>query len=83
MSGNGNALRYWFNNTGSYSCTVTLYKVGFLGDSNVGSFSVSADSSDYETYSNPGSGTFYIKVTSSGGTGSGVSGTLRANQLDL
>lgn len=82
VSGNGNSLRYWFNNTGSSPCTVQLFKKTILGGAATGSsFTVAAGNNAYAVYRNPGSSTYYLVVTST--TGAGISGTLRANQLDL
>lgn len=85
VNGNGNSLRYWFkNNSNYYSCTVQLYKKTILGKAAVGSsFTVAAGDDDSRVLSNPGSKTYYLEVTSTGGIGSGIYGVLRANQLNL
>lgn len=82
VSGNGNSLRYWFQNTGSSSCTVQLYKKTALGDAYTQApFTVAAGKQKSQVFSNPGSKTFKIKVTAT--DGGVISGKLRANQLDL
>lgn len=82
VSGSGNSLRYWLKNDSNATCDVQLYKKGLIFYSKAGDpLTVEAGSSDYAVYSDPGSSTFYLRVTST--TGDTVKGTLRANQLDI
>lgn len=81
-SGNGNSLRYWFQNDGSSKCTVQLYKKTILGLAYTQSpFTVAAGGQKSQVFSNPGSTTFKIRVTAD--DGGVVTGKLRANQLNL
>ncbi len=82
VSGNGNSLRYWFQNNGSSTCTVQLYAKSVLGLLYTQPpFTVAAGGQKSQVFPNPGSTTFKIKVTANdGGT---VIGKLRANQLNL
>lgn len=82
VSGNGNSLRYWFQNDGSSKCTVQLYKKTILGLAYTQApFTVAAGGQKSQVLSNPGSTTFKIRVTAD--DGGVVTGKLRANQLNL
>ena len=83
VSGNGNSLRFWFNNKGSSACTVQLFKKTILGLAYTRApFTVDAGDNKYDVYSNPGSSTFVLRVTATQ-DGATVKGELKANQLDL
>lgn len=80
--GNGDALRYGFQNTGDSPCTVQLYKKTALGDAYTQApFTVAAGKQKSQVFSNPGSKTFKIRVTAT--DGGVVTGALQAEQLDL
>lgn len=80
--GNGNSLRYSFQNTGSSACTVQLYKQTVLGLEEVQeSFPVAAGEEKEQVFPDPGSTTFQIRVTAT--DGGVVTGALQAEQLDL
>lgn len=82
VSGNGNSLRYWFQNTGSSSCTVQLYEKTYLGLTEVQeAFPVAAGEENEQVFPDPGGRTFQIRVTAT--DGGVVAGALRAEQLDL
>jgi len=81
-SGNGNSLRYWFQNEGSTRCTVQLFKKTILGLAYTQApFTVAAGGQQSQVFNNPGNTTFKIKITAD--DGAVVKGMLRANQLDL
>lgn len=81
---NGNTLQYWFENTGTDSCSVQLYRVGFPRDQYAGeAITVNAGEDSSGVYRNPGNGIFYLRVTCTSGIGSEMNGTLRAVQIDL
>lgn len=82
VSGNGNSLRYWFQNDGSSSCTVQLYKKTILGLAYTQEpFTVAPGGQKSQVLKNPGNTTFKIRVTAT--DGGLVKGQLRANQLNL
>lgn len=80
--GNGNSLRYRFQNTGASSCTVQLYEQTHLGlEEAQESFPVAAGEEKDLVFPAPGSTTFKIRVTAT--DGGVISGKLSAEQLDL
>lgn len=80
--GNGNSLRYSFQNTGSSACTVQLYEQPDLGLAEVQeAFPVAAGEEKDQVFPDPGGRTFKIRVTAT--DGGMVTGKLQAEQLDL
>lgn len=80
--GNGDALRYAFQNTGDSPCTVQLYEKTNLGLTEVQeAFPVAAGEENEQVFSDPGGRTFQIRVTAT--DGGVVAGALQAEQLDL
>jgi hypothetical protein len=79
-SSNSNKINVSFTNDGTSSAIVKLYKVGSSKDTLVGSFTVKAGSSDYESFSASSGTTYYIKITNS--SGAGIKGSLKVRQLD-
>ncbi|MDU6855726.1 MAG: hypothetical protein E6370_15035 [Clostridiales bacterium] len=79
-SSNSNDINVSFTNDGSSSVTVKLYKVGMFSDKLIGSFDVSAGSSDYDTFSGSSKTTYYVVITNS--TGDSIKGSLKVRQLD-
>lgn len=83
VKGNGNSLRYWFDNTAYSNCTVELYRKGILWDTKVSSMVVSPNDPGGKSnvLKNPGNDTYYFVLYSA--DGGLIQGHLRANQLNL
>lgn len=80
--GNGDALRYGFQNTGDSPCTVQLYEKTVLGLEEVQeAFPVAIGEEKEQVFPDPGGRTFQIRVTAT--DGGVVTGKLQAEQLDL
>lgn len=79
-SSNSNKINVSFTNDGTSSTIVKLYKVGSSKDTLIGSFTVKAGSSDYDTFSGLSKTTYYVVITNS--TGDSIKGSLKVRQLD-
>lgn len=79
-SNGGDSLRYWFQNTGTTTCTVSLYKKTLLSYSLVSSMTVSPSDPGGNTriYRNCGTSTYYLYITSA--NGAPIHGYLKAAQ---
>ncbi len=78
---NGNDINVHFNNEGTSSCTVTLYKEGLWGNySKVDSFNVMESKARYKKMPSDNSATYYVIISNY--TGSPIKGDLRVKQLD-
>ena len=79
-SNGGDSLRYWFQNTGTTTCTVSLYKKTFLSYSLVSSMTVSPSDpgGNSKVYRNCGTSTYYLYITSA--NGAPIHGYLKAAQ---
>lgn len=80
---NGSTLRYWYQNNGTSTCTLQLYRIGFFGGEAVGdSIPIEPGDDAVGIYENPGNDTFYLRVTCVDGYGAYINGTLRADQYN-
>ncbi len=79
-SNGGDSLRYWFQNTGTTTCTVSLYKKTLLSYSLVSSMTVSPSDpgGKSKVYRNCGTSTYYLYITSA--NGAPIHGYLKAAQ---
>lgn len=76
---NSNKINVYFKNTGTATVKVTFEKKGVLGSwSSVGSFSVSAGSEDFSSFTGD-KATYRVKLDCS--SGARITGHVRANQL--
>ncbi len=80
-SGNSNDINVSFTNDSKHSVKVSLYKIGIIKDTIIGSYEVSANSSDYEAFAGSSKSTYYVKITTSA-NGENIKGSLKVRQLD-
>lgn len=80
---NGSTLRYWYQNNGTSTCTLQLYRVGFFGNKALGeAIPIEPGDNAVGIYENPGNDVFYLRVTCVDGYGAYINGTLRADQYN-
>lgn len=80
---NGSTLRYWYQNTGTSTCTLQLYRVGLFRDEPAEApLTISPGEDAVGLYEDPGNDTYYLRVTCVDGSEASVSGSLRADQYD-